>query len=97
MPFAKERSVSADFFRPEGAPTHDDDRIRIVGTEGILEYREGVVTKIDKKGQTQLPISQGEDVFALFLRRVAGEDVGVTPQESFYVTELALNLREAAE
>lgn len=90
-------SVSADFFRPEGAPTHDDDRIRIVGTEGILEYREGVVTKIDKKGQTQLPISQGEDVFALFLRRVAGEDVGVTPQESFYVTELALNLREAAE
>lgn len=90
-------SVSADFFRPEGAPTHDDDRIRIVGTEGIVEYMGGIVTKIDKNGQTQLPLLPQEDVFELFLRRLDGEDVGVTPQESFYVTELALNLAEAAQ
>lgn len=90
-------SVSADFFRPQGAPTHDDDRIRVVGTQGIVEYMGGVVTKLDASGQTQLPVGEGEDVFALFLRRIAGEDVGVTPQESFYLTELALNLNEAAE
>lgn len=90
-------SVSADFFRPEGAPTHDDDRIRIVGTEGIVEYQNGIVTLTDREGQSTLPVEAGEEVFALFLRRLGGEEVGVTPQESFYVTELALNLREAAQ
>ena len=85
-------SVSADFFRPEGAPTHDDDRIRVVGTEGILEYMNGKVTLTDKNGITELPMLESEDVFRLFL-----EDAGVTEQDSFYVTELALNLREAAE
>ena len=85
-------SVSADFFRPEGAPTHDDDRIRIVGTQGILEYQAGKVTKTDKNGVAELPLMESEDVFRLFL-----EDAGVSEQDSFYVTELALNLREAAE
>lgn len=90
-------SVSADFFRPEGAPTHDDDRIRVVGTEGIVEYMDGKVIKTDKTGVSQVLCREDGDVFALFLRRVGGEDVGVTPQESFYVTELALNLAEAAQ
>ena len=85
-------SVSADFFRPAGAPTHDDDRIRIVGTEGILEYQNGTVTRITAKGEETLPLLEEEDVFRLFL-----EDAGVSEQDSFYVTELALNLREAAE
>jgi len=85
-------SVSADFFRPEGAPTHGDDRIRIVGTEGIVEYAAGVVTKTDKNGVTQLPLLEEEDMFRLFL-----EDAGISDRDSFYVTELALNLNEAAE
>jgi predicted dehydrogenase len=85
-------SVSADFLRPEGAPTHDDDRIRIVGTKGILEYMDGKVMLLNAQGSTQLPLEEGEDVFRLFL-----EDSGITEQDSFYVTELALNLNEAAE
>ncbi len=85
-------SVSADFFRPEGAPTHDDDRIRVVGTEGIVEYMAGKVTLTDQQGVRELPLEQDEDVFRLFL-----EDAGVSEQDSFYVTELALNLNEAAE
>ncbi len=85
-------SVSADFFRPEGAPTHDDDRIRVVGTGGIVEYMNGKVTLTDKNGVTELPLEEGEDVFRLFL-----EDDGISEQDSFYVTELALNLNEAAE
>ena len=85
-------SVSADFLRPEGAPTHGDDRIRIVGTEGVVEYCDGVVTRTDRDGVTRLPLLAGEDVFRLFL-----EDRGVSDRDSFYVTELALNLNEAAE
>lgn len=89
-------SVTADFLRPEGAPTKNDDRIRIVGTKGMLEYAADVLTKTNLEGQSQLPIPQDQDVFELFLRRIGGEDVGVTPQESFYTTELALNLQAMA-
>ncbi len=85
-------SVSADFFRPEGAPTHDDDRIRVVGTKGILEYMDGKVTLTNADGICQKPMEAGDDVFRLFL-----EDTGITEQDSFYVTELALNLNEAAQ
>lgn len=90
-------SVSADYYRPLTAPTHDDDRVRVVGTEGILEYAGGVVTKIGKDGVIQLPMVQEENVFSLFLRRIAGEDVGVTPEESFYLTEIALKARDMAD
>ena len=37
-----------------------------------------------------------EDVFELMLRRIQGEDVGVTPEESFYMTEVALRARDNA-
>ena len=89
-------SVTADFLRPEGAPTKNDDRIRIVGTKGMLEFAADVLTKTDLEGQSQLTIGKDQDVFELFLRRIGGEEVGVTPQESFYATELALNLQAMA-
>ena len=81
---------SADFFRPVGAPTHDDDRIRVVGTKGIAEYQNGQVSLITEEGSRTLPLLPSQDVFALFLRRVGGEAVGVTPEESFALTEIVL-------
>lgn len=89
-------SVSADFFRPQGAPTHDDDRVRVVGTKGVVEYKQGTVQKIDAEGVTDLKMLPEEDVFELMLRRIQGEDVGVTPEESFYMTEVALRARDNA-
>ena len=43
----KMASVSADVMRPAAAPTHDDDRLRVVGSEGVLEVRGGRVFVID--------------------------------------------------
>ena len=45
----KMASVSADVMRPATAPTHDDDRLRIVGSEGVLEVCDGRVTVIDNQ------------------------------------------------
>ena len=90
-------SVSSDYYRPKGAPTHDDDRLRVVGTKGILEAAGGVVTLLTEGGAETLPLEPGEDVFRLFLRRCRGENVGVTPEESFYATEIALSARNAAD
>ncbi len=89
-------SVTADYYRPDGAPTKDDDRIRVVGTKGIVERIGDTITLIDEEAVTTLPLLPAEDVFALFLHRVSGEEVGVTPEESFYMTELALKADELA-
>lgn len=32
-------TLNMDYFRPEAAATHGDDRLRVAGTKGILEYR----------------------------------------------------------
>lgn len=90
-------SVNADYYRPLSAPTHGDDRVRVVGTQGILEYQGGIVTKIDKDGVTELPLMSSENIFSLFLRRIAGEAAGITPEESFYITEIALQARDLAD
>ena len=34
-------SVTVDYLRPEAATTHGDDRIRVVGTRGVVEVRGG--------------------------------------------------------
>lgn len=89
-------SVNADYFRPEAADTHDDDRLRVVCTEGVVEYQRGEVVKIDKNGTSILEKEPEENVFGLFLRRINGEYAGVTCEESFYLTELALKARALA-
>ena len=32
-------TLRVDYFRPETAPTHGDDRLRLAGTKGIVEYQ----------------------------------------------------------
>ena len=90
-------SVNADYYRPLSAPTHDDDRVRVVGTEGIVEYKDGVVTRIGKNGIEEIPMLPAGNIFSLFLRRMNGENVGITPEESFYLTEIALKARKIAD
>ena len=89
-------SVSADFMRPMTSPTHDDDRVRVVCTEGVVEYMKGKVVVIDKDGERELPMLAAEDVFEQMLRRIDGEDVGVTTRDSLYITRVALMARDDA-
>lgn len=89
-------SVTADFLRPTGAPSHGDDRIRIVGTEGVLECVKDVVKLTNKDGERELPLIEEQDVFELFLRRVNGENVGVSPEDSLYMTRVALEAEACA-
>ncbi len=89
-------SVNADYFRPMAAETHDDDRLRVVCTDGIVEYQKGTVILLDRSGTTVIPQEESSCVFGLFLRRIKGEDTGVSCEESFYLTELALKARDMA-
>lgn len=89
-------SVSADYFRPEQAPTHDDDRIRVAGIRGIAEYAGGRVRLTGPGGYTEPVLQASQDVFELFVRRVNGEKTGIGAEESFYLNRIVLQARDCA-
>lgn len=92
-------SVSADYLRPSAAPTHDDDRIRLAGTEGILEVRDRRVFLLDGAGERELPLpGKTESIFERFLREIeTGKPGTVSAMGSFYSTYLALCARQSAD
>ncbi len=90
-------SVTADYFRPDSAPTHDDDRLRIVGDLGVIEYQSGKVTLIGKDGVQELELPEGEDVFRLFIDRISDGVSGVSMEESISITEAVLAARDSAD
>lgn len=91
-------SVSIDYLRPNQAPTHDDDRLRVVGTRGILEVRDGKVYLINDEISGEVSLLPKQNIFVDFLRQVRGEgQCMVSANDSFYVTEACLKARQSAD
>lgn len=93
-------SVSVDYLRPESSPSHDDDRLRVVGTEGILEIRDRKVflQSKDADGCTAQPLADGGSSFLDFAASVRERGAcRVTGEESFHVTEASLRAQRAAD
>jgi len=94
-------SLRMDYLRPQTAPTHGDDRLRIAGTKGIVEYQEGhgltLATTSEKPG-TIMDLPPGKRLFVDFLEALYnGKKPVITPDEVFRVTEIVLKAREAAD
>ncbi len=94
-------SVTLDYLRPESAPTHADERLRIAGTRGVIETAliEKKVTLITE-GQPPrtLPLSPQVDIFTRFARSLRGE--GPPPlslHEACRITEIAIKAQQAAD
>lgn len=92
-------SVSADYFRPAGAPTHGDDRIRAVGERGIMEVRAGKVYITDENGEREASeYEKSGSIFDEFINETETGNPGrVSAMGSFYSTYLALCARESAD
>lgn len=97
-------SVSIDYLRPSTAEEHDDDRIRIVGTEGIIEVRDKKIylTNSFTSGTEEVTVPDFEadsmNIFSDFLAQVRGEKkCMISAEDSFYVTEAALLARTSAD
>ncbi len=92
-------SVSADVMRPGTAPTHDDDRLRLVGSEGILEIRGGHVYVIDRYGDRELPLEHTDkELFEEFILEINGNGrCRVTAGDAFFATRTALAARESQD
>ncbi len=86
-------AINLDYYRPALAPTHDDDRIRVAGTEGVLEVREGKVFLMNGEGCVTLTPEEAPELLDSFLD---GWEI-VPAEDVFYLTRVALCARLAAD
>jgi len=92
-------ALNGDYLRPPGAESHGDDRIRIVGTTGVVEVLFDQATLIDAESCRELSLEErGDNIFLNFVRHLAhGEDHILGPNDAFRSTEVALKARESAD
>lgn len=91
-------TVNLDYFRPASAPSHGDDRMRVVGSEGVLEVRDGRCFLLDGLGPRELPPPAQRLLFADFIDQIRGEGAClVGAEESFSNTEISILARDSAD
>lgn len=71
--------VSADYLRPAHALTHGDDRVRVIGTAGVLEVRDDKVwlTNRTHDGLSPEPLLEVPGIFEDFIHTLEGGGLGV--------------------
>jgi predicted dehydrogenase len=92
--------MSFDYLRPASAAGHGDDRLRLVGSEGILEIQ-GTTFEVRTTGGLH-PVTPARPPFGLFadfVRAVRDEThvPRITAEDAFRTTQIALQAREAAD
>jgi len=93
-------TLRMDYLRPAAVEGHGDDRLRLAGTRGIVEYREDSgVTVISGSGRrTLLTLPQRGSVFADFvLSAYAGAKPALTWQDIVRANLVTMSAHEAAE
>lgn len=91
-------NITLDYFMPDGAPTHGDDRLRIVGSAGILEARQGKLWLTNEDGLQEQPLEAEQNIFEDFINRLIGRcSICPTADESLAACALALRLRDMAD
>lgn len=93
-------TVSVDYYRPETAPTHGDDGLRVVGTDGVVVVRDEEVylTTDGTEGERRLKQEDPGSIFPDVLASISGDGVAlITPEESFEATAVSLDGRTAAD
>ncbi len=92
-------TVDIDYLRPAAAGSHGDDRLRIVGTGGILEVRDNQVflLKDGQNGKAPLSLQQPPHIFDTFRAYCQGEANPLTAGIDGIEATRACLLADAAE
>ncbi len=96
-------TLTFDYFRPAKAPSHGDDRLRIVGTKGIVEIRANAEQFCEltthAEPPRQLPLAKGHtNLFVDFVHSIRkGTPHVLPPEDPFRATEVAIKARESAD
>jgi hypothetical protein len=86
-------SVNVDYYRPTGAQTHGDDRVRCVGTKGVVEVRDGKIILINADGTSVIAPTEAPELLESF---IDGKDA-ISAEEIFYLTRVAIIARDSAD
>jgi len=90
-----------DYLRPETAPTHGDDRLRLAGSKGVAEYQ--AATGVTVVSQTSKPrviekLPPARSLFVDFLESVyLGKTPALSLQDILRVNRIVLLARQSAE
>ncbi len=94
-------TITIDYLRPETAPTHGDDRLRIAGSEGVVEVTDcGRRTHLIRTGESprDLPLPEEENFLVnLYNERIGKADHIIGPDEAIKLTRICLIARQAAD
>lgn len=93
-------SASIDYLRPSTAPTHGDDRVRVMGTDGAIEVRGGraYLINAETEGESELPVACEKQIFQDFVEHIEGKTTALlSPEDVFAVTEACLLARQSAD
>jgi predicted dehydrogenase len=95
-------AITMDYLRPETAPTHGDDRIRIAGSKGIVESfsdEDTVELVTGEKKPHEIKLEEPElPLFADFVGELRGQRTSlIGPDEAVRVTRICIAATEAAE
>jgi predicted dehydrogenase len=89
-----------DYLRPAAAPTHGDDRLRVAGTKGVVEYQESTGLTLvtgEKKPQVVGSLPPERSLFVEFLDFVYdGKPPTVTLDDIYRNTEIVIKAQQAA-
>ncbi len=86
-------AVNVDYYRPDKASTHGDDRIRCVGTDGVLEVIAGKISIINQEGTFEFCPKSAPELLSEFL----DSETPIALEEIFHITKVAIAARESAK
>ncbi len=91
-------AVNIDYMRPAAAKTHGDDRVRVVGSKGIIEVRDGKAWLLDDDKEMELELEEEQNPFIAYMEQVKGNGrCRVQAEDAFRSTRAALMARQAAD
>ncbi|MCL2508679.1 MAG: Gfo/Idh/MocA family oxidoreductase [Oscillospiraceae bacterium] len=91
-------AFTCDYYRPAAAETHGDDRLRIVGTHGVIEVMGGEARYLHDGGSEVLPLLELPLIFEEFLWYIrTGESAHLTTEDCMYTTYAALKTMESSD
>ena len=91
-------SLSMDYLNPRGAAKHGDDRVRVTGSEGVLEIRDDCLFLTNAEGIQAFSKLPEEDIFTDFCNHVAtGAPCRCTLDETYDTCLAAVLTQQSAD
>lgn len=90
-------TITADFLRPDGSARHDDDRLRLTGTKGMLEAMDGRVWLENESPRRELVLLAPRSAFLAFAAAIADGTADTFARQALRATRIALCARQSAD